>query len=80
MSGRTITVTLPEALYQRVWETATASSLSFDEVLARRGPAVFDPPDTSSDSFRCRFLLRYVVASSHVLLDDRRKLWVVHAR
>jgi len=35
MSGRTITVTLPEALYERVRETATASSLSFDEVLAQ---------------------------------------------
>ncbi len=35
MSGRTITVTLPETLYERVQETATASSLSFDEVLAQ---------------------------------------------
>jgi hypothetical protein len=35
MSGRTVTVTLPEALYERIRETATASSLSFDEVLAQ---------------------------------------------
>ncbi len=35
MSDRTITVTLPETLYERVRETATAASLSFDEVLAK---------------------------------------------
>ncbi len=35
MSGRTITITLPDALYERVQATATASSLSFDEVLAQ---------------------------------------------
>ncbi len=35
MSDRTITVTLPETLYERVRDTATASSLSFDEVLAQ---------------------------------------------
>ena len=35
MSGHTITLTLPDALYERVRETATASSLSLDEVLAQ---------------------------------------------
>lgn len=35
MSDRTMTVTLPEILYERVRETATVASLSFDEVLAQ---------------------------------------------
>ena len=35
MAGRTITVTLPEALYERVKETAEASSWSLKEVLAQ---------------------------------------------
>src|SRR5262245_44619280 len=33
MAGRTITVNLPEALYERVKETAEASSLSPEEAL-----------------------------------------------
>jgi len=35
MSGRTITVTLPEALYERVRETAEASARSMEEVFAQ---------------------------------------------
>ena len=35
MPDRTITVTLPETLYERIRETATASSMSFDEALAQ---------------------------------------------
>ena len=35
MPGRKITITLPEALYERVQEAAMAVSLSFDEVLAQ---------------------------------------------
>jgi hypothetical protein len=35
MAGRTITVTLPEALYERVKETAEASSQSLEAVLAQ---------------------------------------------
>jgi predicted transcriptional regulator len=35
MSGRTITVTLPEALYERVKETAEASARSVEEVFAQ---------------------------------------------
>ena len=35
MRDRTITVTLPETLYERIRETATASSMSFDEALAQ---------------------------------------------
>jgi hypothetical protein len=35
ISDRTITVTLPDTLYERVRQTAMAASLSFDEVLAQ---------------------------------------------
>ena len=35
MAGRTITVTLPEALYERVKETAEASSRSLEDVLTQ---------------------------------------------
>lgn len=35
MPNRTITVTLPEALYERVKETAETSSLSLEEVLTQ---------------------------------------------
>ncbi|MEZ4514671.1 MAG: ribbon-helix-helix protein, CopG family [Chloroflexota bacterium] len=34
MNGRTVTVTLPEALYERVQETARATSRSLEEVMA----------------------------------------------
>jgi len=35
VSSRTITITLPEGLYQRIWETAEATSLSLEEVLTQ---------------------------------------------
>ena len=35
MSGRTITLTLPDPLYERIRETAEASSRSFEEVLTQ---------------------------------------------
>ncbi len=35
MSNRTITITLPEGLYERIRETAEAASLSLEEVLAQ---------------------------------------------
>lgn len=55
MSDRMITLTLPEALYERLRETAEASSLSLEDILtqsiALSLPALEDdlPPDTRSE-------------------------------
>jgi hypothetical protein len=68
VSSRTITITLPEGLYERIRETAEAASLSLEEVLAQ-SIALSLPelePDLPSD-------IRSKLAALPLLSDD--ELW-----
>lgn len=69
MAGRTITVNLPEALYERVRETAEASSLSLEETLTQFIAVSFPIEDDLSPDIRSEL-------AAWPLLSDA-KLWEI---
>jgi hypothetical protein len=80
MSGRTITVTLPEGLYERVQTTARASARSVEEVCAQSIalslPEFEDelPPPLREELARLSLLSDSELATvAHGMMDDERQ-------